>query len=662
MPLHPDFKPIKDSFLKRYKDRGEEVYHSWLNKHGLDDTKAATGQNTPPGNIKKKKEEATNLSSQELDNLSNLSEKIKQNTASADEVTQFEALSEKAFPQKYEQGMAPVHECNERCGCDCRSKECTCDHYCDPVWPEDTSQVGGTPVTPRMEEKCSDCNGEGILPESGRKCSHCDGTGTVEKEEQTDVNTDWTQPHRWVAGGPNTGENECWGCGKDYEDPIHKVNKAEEGFHCSKCEEDAAFYASQLSEEELQYAEECFLNMKEEAEKGHYPWDKCIADQKRAGKSAKSAANICGYIKARGGHHEEMSKPEEWTHEPAEKPAYKSRFSARDPETKGRGGQGGGWYGCERKLQKKGYSPRESRAICGGSKQLGKETKYEDVENIKHIAEMSGVHLWRKEEADGPEYIAHCEEDHAMSICKSMNEDEAVQVSMKNILKHLGVHKAKLEAIAKVKSLEAKDLSYKSREKLSDSDFAYPEERKLPINDAAHVRNALARFNQTEIPANKKAEVKKRICRAAKKFGIESDLCKSKGASEEFIKQEATIKYMDEKELKAAYMVAPIIIGEVSDLVLEIFPEVIEPGFDMKSEFELNRFNEALKMCAEIVDQAYDYWVKYGYLTEEMRKARQDVLKSTLATDTDWKQSFYPKDADKKTTYTSSETKAYEPK
>jgi len=64
-------------------------------------------------------------------------------------------------------------------------------------------------------------------------------------------------------------------------------------------------------------------------------------------------------------------------------------------------------------------------------------------------------------------------------------------------------------------------------EKVHKSDFAYapagsePSEWKLPIHDASHVRNALARFNQTELPEAAKAEARAKIMRAAKKFGID---------------------------------------------------------------------------------------------------------------------------------------------
>jgi len=44
--------------------------------------------------------------------------------------------------------------------------------------------------------------------------------------------------------------------------------------------------------------------------------------------------------------------------------------------------------------------------------------------------------------------------------------------------------------------------------------------RKLPIHDAVHVRNALARFNQTGIPDEKRQAAFKRISAAAKKYDV----------------------------------------------------------------------------------------------------------------------------------------------
>lgn len=66
---------------------------------------------------------------------------------------------------------------------------------------------------------------------------------------------------------------------------------------------------------------------------------------------------------------------------------------------------------------------------------------------------------------------------------------------------------------------------FKGRADLKDSQFGYVsddgKDRKLPIHDAAHARNALARFNQTDLPADKKAGVLSKIKRAAKKFGVQ---------------------------------------------------------------------------------------------------------------------------------------------
>jgi len=44
MPRHPDFEKIYRTFQDRYGERGDEVYHRWLNKTGLDDTKPLRGQ------------------------------------------------------------------------------------------------------------------------------------------------------------------------------------------------------------------------------------------------------------------------------------------------------------------------------------------------------------------------------------------------------------------------------------------------------------------------------------------------------------------------------------------------------------------------------------------------------------------------------------------
>jgi hypothetical protein len=65
-------------------------------------------------------------------------------------------------------------------------------------------------------------------------------------------------------------------------------------------------------------------------------------------------------------------------------------------------------------------------------------------------------------------------------------------------------------------------LTEKKQDELPDSAFAFPKQRKEPLTDASHVRNALARFNQVEgVSQADREEAKKRIERAARKFGVE---------------------------------------------------------------------------------------------------------------------------------------------
>jgi len=69
-------------------------------------------------------------------------------------------------------------------------------------------------------------------------------------------------------------------------------------------------------------------------------------------------------------------------------------------------------------------------------------------------------------------------------------------------------------------------ITAEEEKRLSDSSFACivgsgdNKQRKLPINDAAHCRNAMARYNQAE--GCQTAEVKAKICSAARKFGIDN--------------------------------------------------------------------------------------------------------------------------------------------
>jgi hypothetical protein len=64
-------------------------------------------------------------------------------------------------------------------------------------------------------------------------------------------------------------------------------------------------------------------------------------------------------------------------------------------------------------------------------------------------------------------------------------------------------------------------ISTKKQNDLPAEKFAFPKERKEPLTDASHVRNASARFNQVEgVSAQEKAQAKKKIQSAAKKYGV----------------------------------------------------------------------------------------------------------------------------------------------
>jgi hypothetical protein len=69
------------------------------------------------------------------------------------------------------------------------------------------------------------------------------------------------------------------------------------------------------------------------------------------------------------------------------------------------------------------------------------------------------------------------------------------------------------------------ELTTEQRERLRKSDFAYVDREggeHLPIHDQEHVRNALARWNQTHFEsAEAREKARKKILRAARKFGVE---------------------------------------------------------------------------------------------------------------------------------------------
>jgi hypothetical protein len=71
------------------------------------------------------------------------------------------------------------------------------------------------------------------------------------------------------------------------------------------------------------------------------------------------------------------------------------------------------------------------------------------------------------------------------------------------------------------------ELSADERDDLRRNQFAYVDRdggEHLPIHDESHVRNAIARFNQTDFESKTaREEARKKILRAADRFGIEVD-------------------------------------------------------------------------------------------------------------------------------------------
>lgn len=71
------------------------------------------------------------------------------------------------------------------------------------------------------------------------------------------------------------------------------------------------------------------------------------------------------------------------------------------------------------------------------------------------------------------------------------------------------------------------ELDAEDRDALRKDQFAYVDRdggEHLPIHDESHVRNAIARFNQTEFQSDTaKDEARRKILRAAERFGIEVD-------------------------------------------------------------------------------------------------------------------------------------------
>lgn len=120
---------------------------------------------------------------------------------------------------------------------------------------------------------------------------------------------------------------------------------------------------------------------------------------------------------------------------------------------------------------------------------------------------------------------------------------------------------------------ENKELPTDKRKSLPDSAFAYPQGRKLPIHDKAHIKNALARWNQTDLPADQKIPVLKKIIRAAKKHGIDvsDDMLKKANMTKESMEEQMEF----EKE-----------INELKEQLAKITEKLSEDNADKEEEKE----------------------------------------------------------------------------
>lgn len=80
------------------------------------------------------------------------------------------------------------------------------------------------------------------------------------------------------------------------------------------------------------------------------------------------------------------------------------------------------------------------------------------------------------------------------------------------------------------KSSSGRRLTKAQRDALPARAFAWPERREYPIHDREHVQAALGRFArfQRRIPPAQRGRVRRRLIRAARRFGIHSRLESSK--------------------------------------------------------------------------------------------------------------------------------------
>jgi transposase-like protein len=130
-------------------------------------------------------------------------------------------------------------------------------------------------------------------------------------------------------------------------------------------------------------------------------------------------------------------------------------------------------------------------------------------------------------------------------------------------------------------TFSAAPLTTEQRNKLSDSDFAYIDSdggRHLPIHDADHVRAALGGdgFSAQSFESDAaKAEAKKKICAAAKKFDIESELCGTKGGMHQS-KEEQEMNECNELQARIKELEPQVIALKAENESLKAFKAEVE--------------------------------------------------------------------------------------
>jgi len=160
--------------------------------------------------------------------------------------------------------------------------------------------------------------------------------------------------------------------------------------------------------------------------------------------------------------------------------------------------------------------------------------------------------------------------------------------------------------------------------KVHRADFAYapagsnPSDWKLPIHDEGHVRNALARFNQTELPAAAQAAAKAKILARAHKYGIDTSGFEEKHASEV-----SNLKSQIADPGERAAMHKLLGIPELShDRIRDLLNAKLESYFPQQDTGPFARIEEVYPGYAIIEHQGKQYRMDYEVSGDEVKTKR----------------------------------------